>query len=145
MIPKPFSMDTVLKVRKRAENLAQQKFMQALELQHNAEVQLASAKNKQKNIIALLSQKQQAGLLVMELSRFEEKIAYNYEHIDTLFQRVLEKKKNTKKERHVLVKKSQEYNMLKTLKEQQNNAWKKYLEKKEAAMLDEIAILHHNR
>ena len=34
---------------------------------------------------------------------------------------------------------------LKTLKEQQNKAWNKYLEKKEAAMLDEIAILHHNR
>lgn len=145
MTPKPFSMDTVLKVRKREEDLAQQRFMQAQEQLHNAEVQLASAKDKQKDLITMLSQKQQKGILVVELSIFEEKIAYNYEYIDILFKAVLKKKELTENKRQVLVKKSQEYNMLKTLKEQQNNAWNKYLEKKEAAMLDEIAILHHNR
>jgi flagellar FliJ protein len=145
MIPKPFSMDTVLKVRKREEDLAQQKFMQAMDLQRDTENILSSAKNNQQTIITMLEKKQQEGILAMELRRFEEKIEYNYKQIETLLQSVQEKKKITEKKREALVKKSQEYNMLKTLKEKQNRAWEKYLEKKEAAMLDEIAILHHKR
>jgi flagellar FliJ protein len=145
MIPKPFSMDTVLKVRKREEDLAQQKFMQAMDLQRDTENILSSAKNNQQTIITMLEKKQQEGILAMELRRFEEKIEYNYKQIETILQSVQEKKKITEKKREALVKKSQEYNMLKTLKEKQNRAWEKYLEKKEAAMLDEIAILHHKR
>ncbi len=145
MIPKPFSMETVLKVRKREEDLAQQKFMQAVDLQRDAENILASARDNQQNIITMLGKKQQEGILAMELRRFEEKIEYNYKQIETFLQSVQEKKKTTEKKREALVKKSQEYNMLKALKEKQNRAWDKYLEKKEAAMLDEIAILHHKR
>ena len=145
MTPKPFTMDTVLKVRKREEDLAQQKFMQAMDLQRNAENTLAFAKEKQQSIITMLAKKQQEGILATELSRFEDKIEFNYTHIESLRQSVEEKKKISEKKRQALVKKSQEYNVLKTLKEQQNRAWNKYLEKKEAAMLDEIAILHHNR
>ena len=145
MTPKPFTMDTVLKVRKREEDLAQQRFMQAMDLQRNAENALAFAKEKQQAIITMLGKKQQEGILATELSRFEDKIEFNYTHIESLRQSVEEKKKITEKKRQALVKKSQEYNVLKTLKEQQNRAWNKYLEKKEAAMLDEIAILHHNR
>lgn len=145
MTPKPFTMDTVLKVRKREEDLAQQRFMQAMDLQRNAENALAFAKEKQQAIITMLGKKQQEGIFATELSRFEDKIEFNYKHIESLLQSVEEKAKITEKKRQALVKKSQEYNVLKTLKEQQNRAWNKYLEKKEAAMLDEIAILHHNR
>ncbi len=44
-----------------------------------------------------------------------------------------------------LLKKSRERQVMKKLKEKQNTAWKQYLNKKEAAMLDEIAIIYHNK
>jgi flagellar FliJ protein len=138
-------MDTVLKVRKREEDRAQQKFMEAMAQQHDAENNLASARDKQHAIVTMLETKQQEGILAVELRYFEEKIEYNYTQIERLLQSVQEKKQIAERKRKTLVKKSQEYNMLKTLKEKQNRAWNTYLEKKEAAMLDEIAILHHNR
>jgi flagellar FliJ protein len=145
MIPKPFSMDTVLKVRKREEDFAQQKFMQALEQQQKVENNLLSCKEKQNATIQLLAQKQQQGLIAVEMARFENKIEFNYRQINSLANLLQEKKQFTEKKRKILVQKSQEHKILETLKEQQNKNWDKYIEKKEAAMLDEIAILHHGR
>ncbi len=145
MTPKPFSMDTVLKVRKREEDFAHQKFMQAIEQQQKVENNLLRCKEKQNATIQLLAQKQQQGIIAVELGLFEDKIEFNYRQINSLITLLQEKKQFTEKKRKFLVTKSQEHKILETLKERQNSAWAKHIAKKEAAMLDEIAILHHGR
>lgn len=57
----------------------------------------------------------------------------------------LSEKKIVKQKRGLLLKKSKEHKILAKLKENQDSAWKDYQNKKEAAMLDEIAVLHHEK
>jgi flagellar protein FliJ len=145
MPPKPFSLDVVLKVRKRKEDLAHQKFMQALTEQQEIEKKLIAARTKQKEIIQILENKQQEGILAVELSRLQERITYGQEEMGSLQKLLHEKKQISEKKRALLIEKSRDYKVLQELKERQNRAWKQYVDKKEANMLDEIAILHHDR
>ena len=145
MPPKPFSLDIVLKVRKRKEDLAQQKFMQALAVQKEVEEKLFTTRIKLQEVIQILEIKQQEGILAVELGRFEESITYAHGEIHSLEQLLHEKKKTSKNKRNQLIKKSRDYKVLQELKERQNKTWKEYIDKKEANMLDEIAILHHDR
>lgn len=145
MPPKPFSLDTVLKVRKRNEELAQQKLQQALAVQKEVEAKLLTTRLEQQEIIRILEIKQQEGMFAIELSRFEERITYSYSEIKSLQQLLHEKKKICENKRNFLIRKSRDYKVLQELKERQNKVWKQYLDKKEANMLDEIAILHHDK
>ena len=145
MPPKPFSLDTVLKVRKRKEDLAQQKLQQALAVQKEVENKILAARLDQQEVIRTLEIKQQEGMLAVELGRFEERIAYSHGEIESLEQLLSEKKKICENKRNLLIERSRDYKVLAELKERQNQAWKKYIDKKEANMLDEIAILHHDR
>lgn len=145
MPPKPFSLDIVLKVRKRKEDLAQQKFMQALAVQKELENKLLTARTKQQEIIRVLEEKQLEGILAVELGRFEERITYAHGEIKSLQQQLQEQKEICENKRNSLIKKSRDHKVLKELKERQNKVWKQYIDKKEANMLDEVAILHHER
>ncbi len=145
MPPKPFSLDIVLKVRKRKEDLAQQKFIQALAVQKEVENKLSTTRTKLQEVIDLLEIKQHEGMLAVELGRFEESITYTHGEIKSLRKLFREKKKISENKRNRLIEKSRDYKVLQELKERQNKAWKQYIDKKEANMLDEIAILHHER
>ena len=145
MPPKPFSLDTVLKVRKRKEDLAQQKLQQAMAAQKKIETKLLATRLNQQQVIQTLETKQQEGMLAVELARFEERITYAHSEIKSLQKLLHEKTKICENKRNILIEKSRDYKVLLELKERQNKAWKQYLDKKEANMLDEIAILHHDR
>lgn len=119
--------------------------MQALAVQNEVENKLLNARIKQQEIIQILEKKQLQGILAVELGRFEESISYSRGEIKSLQQLLLEKKEICENKRTHLIKKSRDYKVLQELKERQNSAWKKYIDKKEANMLDEIAILHHER
>jgi flagellar FliJ protein len=45
----------------------------------------------------------------------------------------------------MLIKRSKERKVMEKLKTRQNQAWRAHLDKKEAAMLDEIAVIFHER
>jgi len=142
---KPFTLDSVLNFRKLQENLAQEQLVQATRAAESVAKNLEAAKLEQKHLILTLEKKQKKGLLVLEQARFEERIQYGRTQIQLLKNALAEKNRIAQKKRNNLIKKSKEFKILDTLKEQQNKAWKDYLEKKEATMLDEIAILHHDR
>lgn len=145
MVPKPFSLEIVLKVRKRKEDLAQQKLIQALSVQKEVENKLSTARINQKKIIGILEKKQLEGILAVELGIFEERITYAHGEIKSLLQELREKKEICENKRNRLIEKSRDYKVLQELKDRQNRAWKQYIDKREANMLDEIAILHHER
>ncbi len=145
MSPSPFALNSVLKFRKRQENLAQEQFVQARIAAESAEKKLNTAKIEQENLIRALETEQEKGLFVQDLARFEDRIQYGKRQIQLLKNKLQEKNKVTQRKRQRLIEKSKEFKTLDSLKEQQNKTWKDYLEKQEAAMLDEIAILHHDR
>jgi len=145
MPPKPFTLDSVLKYRKRQESMAQEKFIQAKADAEMTFQALEEAKNALGNLINTLEEKQTSGILAMELARFEERIQYARDQIELHKVSYEKKTKIVKNKRLLLLEKSRNYKVLDTLKEQQNRTWKNYLDKKEAAMLDEIAILRHDR
>jgi len=145
MTAKPFSLDIVLKIRKRKEDLAQQKFIRATSEQKRIENEITNATIKQQELIELLEVKQQQGMLAVELGMFEERIIFSNNEIESLYKLLLKKKQIVENKRKHLLVKSKDHKVLQTLKKNQNLAWKQYLDKKEANMLDEIAILHHNK
>lgn len=145
MIPKPFSLHAVLKIRKRKEDLAQQKFMRALAEYQDIERKLQQVQQQQTATIALLEQKQQEGILAVDLERFEESIQYKHQEIKSIEKLLQEKKQICENKRRHLLAKSREYKVLQALQEKQDLTWRRYIDKKEANMLDEIAILHHGR
>ena len=145
MSPSPFALNSVLKFRKRQENLAQEQFVQARIAAESAEKKLNIAKIEQENLIRDLETEQEKGLFVQDLARFEDRIQYGKRQIQLLRKNVQKKNDITQRKRKHLIEKSKEFKTLDSLKAQQNKIWNDYLEKQEAAMLDEIAILHHDR
>jgi len=145
MSPKPFSLDTVLKLRKQQEDLAQEQFIQAKHSAERAAVALETAKQNLQILVRTFEKKQKIGMLGLEVGRFEERIVYSKTELQVLSNTLEKKNEIAQKKRTVLLQKAKEHKILTTLKEQQNKTWKDYLDKKEAAMLDEIAILHHDR
>lgn len=125
--------------------MAQEKFVQAKIAAEMASQALVAARQDLENLILTLEEKQKRGMLALELARFEERIVYGRTQVQLLKNRLEEKHKIVKRRRKKLLEKARDHKVLNTLKEQQNKAWKSYLDKKEAAMLDEIAILHHDR
>jgi len=145
MPPKPFTLDSVLTFRKRQENMAQEKFVQAKIAAEMASQALDATRQDLEHLIRTLEEKQKKGILALELSRFEERIQYGRTQVQLLKNTLEEKQIIVRRRRKTLLEKAKDHKVLNTLKEQQNKAWKNYLDKKEAAMLDEIAILHHDR
>ena len=145
MSPKPFTLDSILKFRKREKDLALEKVVRAQLSVKQAAVALKNAKDEQKNLIIGLETRQIDGISVEELSRYEERIQYQHGKIVSLKRNHESKQKILQQKQQKLFEKAKDHKTLTALKEQQNRTWKEYINKKEAAMLDEIAILHHDR
>ncbi len=145
MPPKPFSLHSILKFRKRKEDLAQDQFLRARLAVEQARDNLETTKQEINSLTTSLEEKQVTGMLVDDLARYEERIQYTQSHIKQLQDTLARKEILAQKKRLHLLEKAKEHKTLTMLKDQQDAAWKEFIEKKEAAILDEIAILHHDR
>lgn len=145
MRPKPFSLGSILKFRKREKDLALEQAVRAQLAVKKAEKAHKIAKDTLETLIIGIETKQMDGITVEELSRYEERIQFQRGQIIELAKIHKEKQKTVQNKRLKLQEKVKDHKTLTALKEQQNKAWKEYINKKEAAMLDEIAILHHDR
>ncbi len=145
MPPKPFSLDSILRFRKRQEELAQKNFIRKQLESDRAVRDLKQAESTFQALIAFLEEKQTLGVTIDELARFEERIQFERIQIEKFKKILTIKKKEVSQKRTVLLEKMKDYKTLDTLKDDQNKLWKKYIEKKEAAMIDEMAILGHDR
>ncbi len=125
--------------------MAQQKFIQATIDAEKAFKDLETARKTLSQLILTLEEKQKLGILVLELARYEERILYGRTQIKQLKNTCEQKQNFAKRKKLELLEKAKDHKALNTLKEQQNRTWKLHLDKKEAAMLDEIAILRHDR
>jgi len=140
---KPFSLETVLNYRQRLEDIAHNRFFKAEQTRAIVKQKLNQEQNKLGQLIEKSVQLQARGVTITELIRYETSIVQNEENIISIKKNLDEKTMLMHKERENLIQRSRDRQIMERLKEQQNHAWKEYLNKKEAAMLDEIAIIRH--
>lgn len=140
---KPFSLQTVLDYRKRLEDIGQHRLVEA----KNIEEIIRKKLHDEVNALALFIRESDAlqakGIEITELIRYEERITAQKHNIQAIKKNLTEKSALVQKEQQHLVHCSKERQIMERLKETQNIAWKGYLNKKEAAMLDEIATTRH--
>jgi len=142
---KPFSLDTVLKYRVQLEKIAKNRLYEAEKKRAEVFLELQQKKAIFKTLIKDLARLQSQGMDVAEMIRYEERIDLIKNELGLLQSNLAEKEKTVLHERENTLQKSKERKVMEKLKERQNIAWKQYLNKKEAAMLDEIAVIFHER
>jgi flagellar protein FliJ len=142
---KPFTLDTVLSYRERLETLAQEALAAARQAEDEVQDKLTRKRHIYESLVAHISTIQEQGVSINDLISQEEHLAYIKNEIKNLEQHLVEKREQVKKSHAQLVEKSKQRQVMEKLKERQNQAWKEYLNKKEAAMLDEMAIVFHDR
>jgi flagellar FliJ protein len=142
---KPFTLDAVLKYRKQLEDMATQRLHQAIEVEARLHEALLQVQKELAELYDSLQTDKERGTTVDRL------ILFNY-RIDLVNEQALRGQKELEKQqvqvankRQQLVKASKDRKIMEKLREQQNAAYAKYLEKKETGMLDEIAVLAHAR
>lgn len=141
---KPFSLDTVLKFRKSQEDLAQRRLFEARTNRDLVQQKLFSEQSKLTDLVSLTERLQIDGINITELILHEQRILHLKTNLQAIEKKLTEKKDLFEKEMQNLVHRSKERQIMERLKTHQNAAWRQYLDKKEAAMLDEIAIMRHD-
>lgn len=143
--PKPFTLDTVLNYRKRLEDLAKNRFFEARNIHTIISDKLQSEKMALTALIEETEKLQAEGVEIRKLILFEEKITASQKNVIAIEKNLQEKAKIVEQEQKNLLKRSRERQIMDRLKIEQNVSWQRYLDKKEAAMLDEIAIIRHGK
>jgi flagellar protein FliJ len=141
---KPFTLENVLAYRKRLEDIAKLRYMEAKKIHRQVEQKLAA----EKAVLAELSRRsehlQSEGVDITELIRYEERILQVKANVKAIDKTLIDKAEIVLREHQSLINRAKEKQIMERLKEQQNKAWQAFLNKKETAMLDEIAILRHD-
>jgi len=140
---KPFSLETVLDYRKRLEDIAKHRLIEAKSIRKSVEKKLRDETEALVLFIDEIDKLQKEGIGITELIRYEERITRQKLNIRAIEKNLAEKINLVTREQQNLVLRSKERQIMEQLKKTQNNAWAKYLDKKEAAMLDEIASTRH--
>ncbi len=119
-----------------------------VEAENNRMIIETKLRDKEKiytDLITALAKLQTQGMDVNELIRYEERIFFIKTQITGLEEKLPDAEKLVLKARGYVLTKSKEKKIMEKLRDKQNLAWKQYLAKKEAAQLDEIAVMSHDR
>lgn len=143
--PKPFSLDTVLRYRKRLEDVAKNRFFEAKTIHAIIQEKLVSETEKLHALITQSEQLQVEGIEITKLMLYEEKISTAQKNVAAIEKNIQEKAKIMAQEQDNLLRRSREYQVMERLKCEQNTSWRQHLDKKEAAMLDEVAVMRHGK
>ncbi len=142
---KKFSLTSVLKYRTQLEKIAQNSLLEAQRKRTQIIQQIQKKETLFKRLINDLEKRRSEGMEVTEMIRYEERIQVLSTELATLQDILAERDEEVRKERENTIQKSKERKVMEKLKDKQNAAWQQYLNKKEAAMLDEIAVIFHER
>jgi flagellar FliJ protein len=140
---KPFSLQTVLDYRKRLEDIARHRLLEAKNVRQAVEKKLTDEVEALALFIDETERMQAEGIGITELIRNEDSITRRKNNIQAIKKNLTEKTELVRKEQENLIGRRKERQIMEQLKETQNSAWQGYLNKKEAAMLDEIATTRH--
>jgi len=96
-------------------------------------------------LIETLSREQTQGIEVVKLAQFEQRIDLIKQQVLALKLLLQKKKEGVTRAQEYLINKSKERKIMETLQQKQDDSWQQYLNQKETATLDEIAVIFHNR
>ena len=139
---KPFTMEAVLKYRKRLKDQAMNSFQQAQRDRNRAEQTWLQKRAEYTALIETLAELENRGVTVDEHIRYQNRIEYVSTELAGHEATLKKKTEMVILRRKQLVKRRKEERALEKLKEKRNDEYQEFIEKKEAAMLDEIALLH---
>lgn len=142
---KPFSLETVLDYRKRLEDIAKNRLFEAQKAKRMVQERLTAEEQAYSELIETLDRRQFEGIDILDLIRYVDQIQFSQNRIVAIKKTLAEKNALVVEEREQLILRSKERKIMEKLKEKQNQAWREYLNKKEAALLDEIAIIFHDK
>jgi len=106
---------------------------------------LTEEENGYAHLLVTLERLQTEGIDILDLIRYEDQILFTKNRIISIKKTLSEKIARVANEREHLIQRSKERKIMEKLKEKQNQSWQEYLNKKEAALLDEIAIIFHDK
>ena len=141
---KPFAFHTVLNYRKRLEDTARQRLAEAKKAVDAVAKKLGEEQDALAALIHKKERLQEEGINIMELVLYEEQITRAQANIKAIEKNLLDKTEIMHQEQQHLLRRAKDRRIMERLKERQDIAWKAYLDKKELAMLDEIAITRHD-
>jgi len=142
---KPFTMHAVLKYRRQLEDTARQELYRALEAEARLQETLLRAEGELAGLYAGLQHDKEQGTTVDRLLLFDNRIDLVKQQVQARRNELKKQQVQVANKRQQLVKASKGKKVMEKLQEQQNAAYAKFLEKKELVMLDEIAVLSHER
>lgn len=142
---KPFSLHAVLSYKERLEDIAKNRLVKALQAEQQAMARLSEQQDLYTELANTSAKRQSEGIPITELISYEEHLQYVQGRIQSLQIELSKRHEKVEAERSNLLKRSKEKQAMEKLKEKQNAAYRHYLDKKEAALLDEIAIIYHDK
>lgn len=140
---KPFSLENVLQHRKRQEDIARGKFAEAKEVVETIHQRHQAEQQKLDLLLQEIEERQQQGIDITTLIHYQDHVRQIKENITAIRKTLKEKEKLLAQTQQNLLDKVKEKQIMEQLKEKQNREWQRYLDKKEALMLDEIAVMRH--
>ncbi len=138
-------MESVLCYRVQLEKQAQQNLFADLKQEAEVKQQTDLLENELNRLQSTLAHEQQQGIRVERLLIMENWISSRQELLKQTRVQLKKISEKVLQSREQLIERVLDKKALEKLKQKQNNAYRYYLEKKEMAMLDEIAVLRHNR
>ena len=138
-------METVLNFRQRLEDIAKNNLAAARQAERQAYKQYQHARKDHEQLVIRIEHEQNEGIRIVDLIMLEEHRAQLRSRVEELKQELDKRREQVSKMQEELLTRSRERQVMDKLKERQNRAYRLYLEKKEAAALDEIAIIYHNK
>lgn len=142
---KPFTLHAVLKYRHQLEDQALQSLAQALEVETRLRLSLHQVEEELAELYHDLQRDKEQGTTVDRLILFDQRIDLVKTQVAERRTALEKQQLQVNKRRQQLLKASKDRKVIEKLKEQQNAAYKHHLDKLEAGMLDEIAVLSHER
>jgi len=142
---KPFTLHAVLKYRHQLEDRALQSLAQALQVEARLREELHQVEQDLAELYTGLQRDKEQGTTVDRLILFDQRIDLVKTQVAERKTAVEKQQVQVNKRRQQLLKASKDRKVIEKLKEQQNAAYKHHLDKLEASMLDEIAVLSHER
>ena len=142
---KPFSMQPVLRYRKQLEDEARLAFFASQEKEQELADLVHHLEENLQRLVRELERLKQEGTTIDILLLYENRIGVEREMLAKRKEELARQHEQVERRRKRLLHTRQEKKALEQLKERQNRAYKQYKDRREAAMLDEIAVLRHAR
>jgi flagellar protein FliJ len=142
---KPFSLDTVLNHRKRLLNMARGRFAEAQSEYNEVKSRVEQCVAERSGLIDTLTEIQRSGIDIEEHIRYTNRIDLLKTEHERLQRHLQKKHEIVLRERTHLLQKSKEHRVLEKLKQRQDATWRQFLDRNEAKLIDEVAILSNTR